>query len=69
MVRRVWETHTSTSASAACGPRPEVADMRLGAAVFAAVLVVFVVACTPAHRVDLGRDAGYLIAAISGEPD
>lgn len=43
--------------------------MRLVAAVCAAVFVLFAVACTPAHRVDLGRDAGYLIAAISGEPD
>ncbi len=43
--------------------------MRLGAAVFAAVLVVFVVVFAPAHRVDLGRDAGYLIVASSGEPD
>ncbi|BBX85040.1 hypothetical protein MAUB_29130 [Mycolicibacterium aubagnense] len=56
-------------ASTRCRPGPEVTDMRLVAAVCAAVFVLFAVACTPAHRVDLGRDAGYLIAAISGEPD
>ena len=51
------------------GPGPEETDMRLVAAVFAAVLVLAVGSCAPGQRIDLGRDAGYLIAAISGEPD
>ena len=51
------------------GPGPEVTDMRLVAAVLAVVSVLLATSCAPAQRVDLGRDAGYLIAAISGEPD
>lgn len=43
--------------------------MRLVAAVLAVVSVLLATSCAPAQRVDLGRDAGYLIAAISGEPD
>lgn len=44
-------------------------DMRLVAAVLAAVIVAASTACSPGQRVDLGQDAGHLIAAISGEPD
>ncbi|WP_293019034.1 hypothetical protein [Mycolicibacterium sp.] len=40
--------------------------MRLVAAVLAVVSVLLATSCAPAQRVDLGRDAGYL---ISGEPD
>ncbi|MGH3582018.1 MAG: ABC transporter substrate-binding protein, partial [Mycobacterium sp.] len=43
--------------------------MRLVAAVLAAVVVFASTACSPGRRVDLGQDAGNLIAAISGEPD
>jgi peptide/nickel transport system substrate-binding protein len=44
--------------------------MRPLAAVAAAVAVlVSLVACAPAQRVDLGQGSGNLIAAISGEPD
>jgi len=44
--------------------------MRHLAAVAAVVaLVVSLVACAPARRVDLGQDSGNLIAAIAGEPD
>lgn len=44
-------------------------DMRLLAAVLAAVVVFASTACAPGRRVDLGQDSGNLIAAISGEPD
>jgi peptide/nickel transport system substrate-binding protein len=44
-------------------------DMRLVAAVLAAVIVLASTACSPGQRVDLGSDAGNLIAAIAGEPD
>ncbi len=44
-------------------------DMRLVAAVLAAVVVFASTACSPGRHVDLGQDAGNLIAAISGEPD
>ncbi|MHA3020486.1 ABC transporter substrate-binding protein [Mycobacterium sp. BMJ-28] len=43
--------------------------MRLVAAALAAVVVLASAACAPGQRVDLGQDAGNLIAAISGEPD
>ncbi len=44
-------------------------DMRLVAAVLTAVIVLASTACSPGERVDLGSDAGNLIAAIAGEPD
>lgn len=44
-------------------------DMRLLAAVLAAVVVFTCGACSTGQRVDLGQDARNLIAAISGEPD
>ncbi|MEN4474577.1 ABC transporter substrate-binding protein [Mycolicibacterium cosmeticum] len=43
--------------------------MRLVAAVLTAVIVLASTACSPGERVDLGSDAGNLIAAIAGEPD
>ncbi|WP_395310800.1 ABC transporter substrate-binding protein [Mycobacterium sp. AMU20-3851] len=43
--------------------------MRLVAAALAAVIALACAACSPGQRVDLGQDAGNLIAAIAGEPD
>lgn len=44
-------------------------DMRLVAAILAAVVVLASAGCSTGQRVDLGQDAGNLIAAIAGEPD
>jgi peptide/nickel transport system substrate-binding protein len=43
--------------------------MRLVATLLAAVVVFTSASCSTGQRVDLGQDAGNLIAAISGEPD
>ncbi len=43
--------------------------MRLVAAALAAVIALVCTACSPGQRVDLGQEAGHLIAAIAGEPD
>jgi peptide/nickel transport system substrate-binding protein len=44
--------------------------MRQAAAVIAAMVVLLpMVSCSPAQRVDLGQGSGNLIAAIAGEPD
>ena len=43
--------------------------MRLVAAIIAAVVVVASAGCSTGQRVDLGQDAGNLVAAIAGEPD
>ncbi|MCF6389565.1 ABC transporter substrate-binding protein [Mycobacterium sp. MBM] len=43
--------------------------MRLVAAILAVIVVLASAGCSTGQRVDLGHDAGNLVAAIAGEPD